>query len=61
MKHHQNNFEYLTGTIYGFDYTKNEDGRYINRETARAFRIFCLGVFANESESDNRITIWFKQ
>lgn len=44
----QINFEYYTRDTYDFDYTKSEDGTYVKRKTATAFRIFCLGVKVGE-------------
>lgn len=49
MNDMQINFEYYTRqTGFDFDYSKTEEGRYAKRETARAFRIFCLGVKVGE-------------
>ena len=48
MNDNQINFEFYTREIYDFDYSKNEEGNYIQRKTATAYRIFCLGVRVGE-------------
>ncbi len=44
MTDNQINFEYYCKNESDFDFTKDEDGNYSNKETDKAFRIFCIGV-----------------
>ncbi len=44
MTDNQINFEYYTRNIHKFDFTKNEEGGYVDPLTEMAYRVFCSGV-----------------